>query len=154
MSRIIRERYENGILVERTVEGSNFKPWKWLQLVVHTVIAISLAVLVAVAVHDSLTLEGVQSEEETSPTSCEQSGFGRRIGGSMRKLIIAPLIAYLARLRFPVLFAIAAVLFILDFFIPDVIPFVDEILLGLGAALLGSWKKRKDPNPPNDPSGR
>jgi hypothetical protein len=72
----------------------------------------------------------------------------------MFKLIIAPLIAYLARLRFPVLFAIAAVLFILDFVIPDAIPFVDEILLGLGAALLGSWKKRKDPNPPNDPSGR
>ena len=72
----------------------------------------------------------------------------------MRKLIIAPLIAYLARLRFPALFAITTILFILDFFIPDVIPFVDEILLGLGAALLGSWKKRKEPNPPNDPSGR
>ena len=72
----------------------------------------------------------------------------------MFKLIIAPLIAYLARLRFPVLFAITGVLFILDLFIPDVLPFVDEILLGLGAALLGSWKKRKEPNPPNDPSGR
>jgi hypothetical protein len=72
----------------------------------------------------------------------------------MRKLIIAPLIAYLAKLRFPALFAITGVLFILDFFIPDAIPFADEILLGLGAALLGSWKKRKEPNPPNDPSGR
>jgi hypothetical protein len=72
----------------------------------------------------------------------------------MYKLIIAPLIAYLAKLRFPALFAITAVLFILDFFIPDAIPFADEILLGLGAALLGSWKKRKEPNPPNDPSGR
>ena len=72
----------------------------------------------------------------------------------MYKLIIAPLVAYLARLRFPALFAITAVLFILDFFIPDVIPFVDEILLGLGAALLGSWKKRKEPTRPGDPSGR
>ena len=72
----------------------------------------------------------------------------------MYKLIIGPLIAYLAKLRFPALFAITAVLFILDFFIPDAIPFADEILLGLGAALLGSWKKRKEPNPPNDPSGR
>ena len=51
----------------------------------------------------------------------------------MFKLIIAPLIAYLVKLRFPVLFAITAVLFILDSFIPDAIPFVDEILLGLGA---------------------
>ena len=55
----------------------------------------------------------------------------------MFKLIIAPLIAYLTRLRFPVLFGITTVLFILDFFIPDAIPFVDEILLGLSAALLG-----------------
>ena len=71
----------------------------------------------------------------------------------MYRLIIAPLVAYLARLRFPALFAITAILFVLDFFIPDVIPFVDEILLGLGAALLGSWKKRKEPNPPNERSG-
>ena len=32
----------------------------------------------------------------------------------MYKLIIAPLVAYLTRLRFPALFAITAVLFILD----------------------------------------
>jgi hypothetical protein len=72
MSRIIRERYENGILVERTVEGSNFKPWKWLQLGVHLVIAASLAVLAAVAVHDSLALGSTLLHEETSPASCEQ----------------------------------------------------------------------------------
>ena len=72
----------------------------------------------------------------------------------MYKLLIGPLIAYLTKLRFPALFAITAVLFILDSFIPDVIPFVDEILLGLGAALLGNWKKRKTPNSTNNPSGR
>ena len=72
----------------------------------------------------------------------------------MYKLIIAPLIAYLVRLRFPALFGVTAVLFILDLLIPDFIPFIDEILLGLGAALLGNWKARKEPNPPNDPSAR
>ncbi|MBL8421643.1 MAG: hypothetical protein JNK92_13535 [Dechloromonas sp.] len=71
----------------------------------------------------------------------------------MYKFVIAPLVAYLTRLRFPALFAITAVLFILDFFIPDVIPFVDEILLGLGAALLGSWKRRKEPGPAGDKGG-
>ena len=71
----------------------------------------------------------------------------------MFKLIIAPLVAYLTGLRFPALFAITAVLFILDFFIPDAIPFVDEILLGLGAALLGSWKKRKEPGAAGDKGG-
>ena len=75
MSRIIRERYENGILVERTVEGSNTTPWHWLMLVVHTVIAISLAILAAVAVHDSLTFRAIQAEEDASQTSCEQPGF-------------------------------------------------------------------------------
>jgi hypothetical protein len=77
-------------------------------------------------------------------------GSGRRVAGSLRKLIITPLVAYLAKLRFPALFAITAVLFVLNFFIPDVIPFVDEILLGLGAALLGSWKKRKEPGSADD----
>jgi hypothetical protein len=58
------------------------------------------------------------------------------------KLLIGPLLAYLATLRFPVLFALTAALFILDLVIPDTIPFADEILFGLGAALLGNWRKR------------
>ena len=75
MPRIIRERYENGVLVERTVEGSNFKPRKWLMLFAHLVIAISLAVLVAIAIHDSLTLGSPLLQKETLAASCEQSGF-------------------------------------------------------------------------------
>ena len=75
MSRIIRERYENGVLVERTVEGSNTTPWHWLTLVVHTVIAISLVALVAISVHDSLTLRATLSEEDASPASCERPGL-------------------------------------------------------------------------------
>jgi hypothetical protein len=51
---------------------------------------------------------------------------------------------YLSRLSFPWLFAIAAVLFVLNLFVVDPIPFVDEILLGLGALLLSRWKKRPD----------
>jgi hypothetical protein len=53
-----------------------------------------------------------------------------------------------------VLFAVAAILFVLDFFIPDVIPFADEILLGLGTLLLGNLKKRRDPPSPPGDSGR
>jgi hypothetical protein len=44
-------------------------------LVVHTVIAISLIALVAIAVHDSLTLRATLSEEDASQTSCEQPRF-------------------------------------------------------------------------------
>jgi hypothetical protein len=72
----------------------------------------------------------------------------------MRNLILAPLLAYLAKLRFPVLFAVAAILFVLDFFIPDVIPFADEILLGLGTLLLGNLRKRNDPQSPTGEAGK
>ena len=72
MPRIIREKYENGVLVERQTEGSNTTPWHWLMLVVHTVIAISLIAVVAISIHDSLTIRATLSEDAASPTSCEQ----------------------------------------------------------------------------------
>ena len=75
MSRIIREKYEDGVLVERQTEGSNTTPWHWLTLVVHTVIAISLVALVAIAIHDSLALRAIQSEEDASQTSCERPRY-------------------------------------------------------------------------------
>jgi hypothetical protein len=68
----------------------------------------------------------------------------------MLKSLIAPFIAYASKLRFPTLFGIVAVLFVLDFITPDLIPFADEILLGLSTAVLAAWKKRKDPKSGND----
>lgn len=50
---------------------------------------------------------------------------------------------FAARLRFPTLFVITACLFVVDLVIPDVIPFADELLLGLGTLLLGSLRKRR-----------
>jgi hypothetical protein len=64
-----------------------------------------------------------------------------------------------SKLRFPQLFLITAVLFLLDLLIPDLIPFADEILLGLLTVVLGSLQKRvpteaphevKDVTPPPD----
>jgi hypothetical protein len=52
------------------------------------------------------------------------------------------LMRFAAGLRFPKLLAITAALFILDLIIPDMIPFADEILLGLLSLLLASLKKR------------
>ena len=46
-------------------------------------------------------------------------------------------------LRFPTLFALVGGLFLLDLFIPDMIPFVDEVLLALGTLLLGSLRRRR-----------
>jgi hypothetical protein len=51
---------------------------------------------------------------------------------------------YTESLRFPSLVALIAVVFVLDLFIPDIIPFADEIVLGLLLAGL-SRLKRKTP---------
>lgn len=61
--------------------------------------------------------------------------------------IVGWLIARLTRLRFPALFAFAATLFVIDLLVPDVIPFADEILLGLVTALLASVKRRGEIRP-------
>ena len=54
---------------------------------------------------------------------------------------------FASQLQFPKLFKITLVIFLVDLLIPDLIPFVDEILLGLVTALLGSWKRRRTPPP-------
>lgn len=72
MPKIIRERYENGVLVERHIEGSTLKLRKWAMLATHLVIAACLAILAAVAVHDSLALGNALSDEDSIPTHCEQ----------------------------------------------------------------------------------
>lgn len=47
-----------------------------------------------------------------------------------------------ARLRFPWLFLSTAALFVVTLFVPDGLPFVDEILLGLATLLLGSLRRK------------
>jgi hypothetical protein len=57
--------------------------------------------------------------------------------------LIGPLITRFASgLRYPTLFKIVGALFIIDFFVPDLIPFYDEILLALGTLLLGSLRSK------------
>lgn len=60
----------------------------------------------------------------------------------MANPLTAALLRFASRLRFPQLFALVATVFVLDLLIPDVIPFADEIILGLLTLLLGSLKKR------------
>ncbi len=51
---------------------------------------------------------------------------------------------FAGRLRFPQLFAITLILFVVDLIVPDMIPFADELLLGLATLLFGSWKKQRE----------
>jgi len=64
---------------------------------------------------------------------------------SSQGLVGALLARYAARLRFPQLFAFTGTLFILDMLIPDLIPFMDEMMLGLLTLLLGMWRRESPP---------
>lgn len=63
----------------------------------------------------------------------------------VRNPLTAAVLGFAARLRFPTLFAVTAGLFVLDLLIPDVIPLVDELLLGLAALVLASLRKKASP---------
>jgi hypothetical protein len=61
--------------------------------------------------------------------------------------IITALLKYADRLKFRQLFLLTAALFVIDLLIPDMIPFADELLLGLLTLLFGSWKKTRPQQP-------
>ena len=58
--------------------------------------------------------------------------------------IRGPLTRLLRRLnlRFPALFLLLLALTLLDLLVPDVLPFVDEIVLALLTTILGLWRDR------------
>ena len=61
---------------------------------------------------------------------------------------------YASSLRFPKLLAITAALFVLDLIFPDMIPFVDEILLGLISLLFASLRKKAKAGTDNEKAGK
>ncbi|MDX1566901.1 MAG: DUF6116 family protein [Longimicrobiales bacterium] len=62
----------------------------------------------------------------------------------LRRIFERTLGRFLGRLRFPQLFVLTFVVFLVNLAVPDVIPFVDEILLALGSLILGSLKERAE----------
>ena len=60
------------------------------------------------------------------------------------KVLPGALLGFAQRLRFPHLFLLMLALFVLDLIVPDFIPFIDEILLGLATLLFAAWKQRKN----------
>lgn len=59
------------------------------------------------------------------------------------------IIPYLESLRFPILLLVTAVLFLVDLIVPDMVPFIDEVLLALIVALLSRLKRRRKDAPPD-----
>lgn len=81
----------------------------------------------------------------------------------MSRLFLAPFFNWARKLKHPTLFKLVGILFVINLFVPDAIPLIDEILLGLGTLLLASWKDRNKPadapasgdgNPPIDSSAK
>lgn len=69
--------------------------------------------------------------------------------------VLLTFIEWARGLRFPILFKLTAALFAVSLLLPDPIPFLDELLFGLGTLLLANWKRRKDPvAPPSLPDKR
>lgn len=60
----------------------------------------------------------------------------------MANPMLLPLLSWARKLRYPTLFKLTALVFAVNVFVPDMIPFVDEILLGLGTLLLANLKDR------------
>lgn len=63
----------------------------------------------------------------------------------MANPMLLPLLNWARKLRYPTLFKLTALVFAINLFVPDPIPFIDEIVLGLGTLLLANWKDRKAP---------
>ena len=57
---------------------------------------------------------------------------------------ISILMTFANKLKFRNLFLLVVVLFIFNLFIPDFIPFIDEIILGLVAIILANIRKDKE----------
>lgn len=58
-----------------------------------------------------------------------------------------PLLRLAAKLRFPYLFFLTAALFLIDLVVPDILPFADELLLGMLTLLFGAWRRRDRSGP-------
>ena len=68
----------------------------------------------------------------------------------MANPLLLPLLNWARKLRYPTLFKLTAAAFAISVLWPfDPIPFIDEIVLGLGTLLLANWKSRNTvPAPP------
>ena len=58
--------------------------------------------------------------------------------------LIGLFLAYANQLKFKHLFLLILGLFIIDLLVPDTIPMIDEIILGLLTIILANWKKEKE----------
>ena len=78
----------------------------------------------------------------SGPTPVRVKGMG----GTGRTTVVGWLLRWASGLRFRTLTFLTLALFAADLVVPDTIPFVDELLLGLATLLLASLRKRREPD--------
>jgi hypothetical protein len=72
---------------------------------------------------------------------------------SPRSAVASPFLRFAGGLRFPWLFALTLIVFLIDLAVPDLIPFADEVLLGLATLVLaGIRRKRSGPTTEHGPA--
>lgn len=74
----------------------------------------------------------------------------------MANPLLAPVLVWLGRLKHPQLFVVTGILLVANVLIPDVVPFVDELLLATLTLWLGSRKRgrgKADIERPTDAAG-
>jgi len=59
-------------------------------------------------------------------------------------------LAFANQLKYRNLFLVVISLFIIDLLVPDFIPMIDEIILGLLAIILANWKKERNQDKPGN----
>lgn len=69
----------------------------------------------------------------------------------MRNPLLTPLLSWLRRLRHRQLFLVVASLLLVDVVVPDVVPFIDELLLATATLWLGSRKRPQQPAQASSP---
>ena len=71
-----------------------------------------------------------------------------------KRVAVGGVLGWARKRRFPTLLLLTGGLFVLDVLVPDFIPFVDELLLGLATLILSRWKDRRQlPLPASPPNG-
>ncbi len=73
---------------------------------------------------------------------------GKMVSGGLAGIVVR----WASGLRFPWLVLLTTALFVFNLFIPDVLPLADEIIMGLVAVMLASFRKK--PATPTGEHGR
>ena len=64
--------------------------------------------------------------------------------------LIELFLTYANQLKYKKLFPLILSLFVIDLLVPDMIPMIDEIILGLLTIILANWKKERQQEEPGN----